>query len=106
MPVPPRRTLFRLIVTLSLAAAVAGATVVATAGAAAAAGGGTVVTMTTVDYTDFDFQRTSIAQNYIAVQPGYDTLISFGTDKQKGGGGKQYFVPYLADSWKATPKTI
>ena len=106
MRVRPRQTLLRLAVSAAVVAGVATATFVATASARIAAGGGTVVTMTTVDYTDFDFQRTSIAQNYIAAQPGYDTLISFGVDKQKGGGGKQYFVPYLADSWKVTPKTI
>jgi peptide/nickel transport system substrate-binding protein len=106
MHVRPRQTLLRLAVSAAVVAAVAAATLVATASARIAAGGGTVVVHTTVDYTDFDFQHTAISQNIIATQPGYDALISFGVDKLKGGGGKQYFVPYLADSWKATPKTI
>jgi peptide/nickel transport system substrate-binding protein len=100
-----QRRWIRLAAATSLAAIMTATAVVTTAsGHGVVGGGGTVVIWTNLDYTDLDFQLRTVSGSAYSTELGYDELITFGQDNTPNA--KQRFVPYLADSWKVTPKAV
>jgi peptide/nickel transport system substrate-binding protein len=101
-----KRRSARLVVAALAASAFILVGLATTAFGSGVAGTGTVVVYTQTDYTDWDFQARTVTGNAGLSQPCCDTLIAFGADAKPGVVKLQRFVPYLADSWKVTPKSV
>jgi peptide/nickel transport system substrate-binding protein len=63
---------------------------------------GTVTVRLGQDYQSLNpYVDAGRAQPWAAVSPGYDRLVTWGPNGAKGS-----YVPYLATSWKQTPRSI